>query len=117
MLVFLAVLLLFGPRKLPGIARSIGHVLQQLRRASDDFKHQLMSVEDEVQAEARDVVDATVAQEGTRSGAAFPVDESARTDAVKDVSAEAVIDETDEATAGPSRLPGADSEEDRPRGG
>ena len=56
-LVFLVVLLLFGPRKLPGVARSIGQILQQLRRASDDFKDQLMSVDEEVRAEMHDVVD------------------------------------------------------------
>jgi len=49
LLVILAVVLvLFGPRKLPGIARSIGRMLHELRKASDDFKSQLMTIDIDV---------------------------------------------------------------------
>ena len=58
-LVFLVVLLLFGPKKLPGIARSIGALLQQLRRASDDFRDQLMSVDADVRTEVGEVMGET----------------------------------------------------------
>ncbi len=56
-LIFLVVLLLFGPRKLPGFARSLGHLMQQLRRASNDFRDQLMSVEEDVKEGVRHVLD------------------------------------------------------------
>jgi sec-independent protein translocase protein TatA len=52
-LIFLVVLLLFGPRKLPGFARSLGNLMQQLRRASNDFRDQLMSVEEDMKEGVR----------------------------------------------------------------
>jgi sec-independent protein translocase protein TatB len=41
--IFLLVLLIFGPRKLPEIARQIGKALAEFRRASNEFKSQLES--------------------------------------------------------------------------
>lgn len=46
LVIFAVVLVLFGPRKLPEIARSIGRMLHELRKASDDFRSQIMSIED-----------------------------------------------------------------------
>lgn len=58
---FLVILVLFGPRKLPGIARMIGKTLDQLRNASQDFKDEIMKIEDDVKEDirstARDVID------------------------------------------------------------
>jgi TatA/E family protein of Tat protein translocase len=52
-LIFVVALLLFGPRKLPDIGRSLGRALGEFRRASNDLKHTL---EEEVAAEEiRDV--------------------------------------------------------------
>jgi len=49
LLLFVLVLLLFGPRKLPDIARSIGRTISDLRRASQDFRDQVMSIDDDVE--------------------------------------------------------------------
>ncbi len=68
-LVFLVVLLLFGPRKLPGIARSIGHLLHQLRRASDDFRDQLMRVDEDVRTEVHEAIDQPPAHDDDPSSA------------------------------------------------
>ncbi len=56
-LIFLVVLLLFGPRKLPGFARTLGNLMRQLRRASNDFRDQLLSVEEDMNEGIRAVID------------------------------------------------------------
>lgn len=48
LLIFIVALLLFGPRQMPKIGKSIGHALGEFRRASNDFKK---TIEDEVAAE------------------------------------------------------------------
>jgi len=47
LMVFVVTLLLFGPRRLPEIARAIGKALELLRRSSQDFKDQIMNIEPE----------------------------------------------------------------------
>ena len=47
-MIFIVGLLLFGPRKMPQIGRSIGRALGEFRRASTEFKR---TVEDEIAAE------------------------------------------------------------------
>lgn len=41
LVIVLAILILFGGRKLPEIARSIGKGLRELQKASQDFKREL----------------------------------------------------------------------------
>jgi TatA/E family protein of Tat protein translocase len=50
LLLFIIALIIFGPRKLPEIGRSIGQGLAQFRRASEDFKR---AWEEEVEMEKR----------------------------------------------------------------
>lgn len=40
---FVLALLLFGPKKLPAIARQVGKVLNEFKRASNEFKAQIES--------------------------------------------------------------------------
>lgn len=47
-LIFVVALLVFGPRKLPEVGRSIGRALGEFRRATNDLKHTL---EEEVNIE------------------------------------------------------------------
>lgn len=45
-LLFLAVFLIFlGPRELPRIARTLGRISARLRRASDEFRDQVMNLD------------------------------------------------------------------------
>ena len=41
LVIFLLVLVLFGPDKLPELAKQVGKVIRKIRRASDDLKSQL----------------------------------------------------------------------------
>ena len=41
LLIMLLVLLIFGPNKMPELARGIGKALNELRRATDDVKREL----------------------------------------------------------------------------
>lgn len=45
LLLFLVVLIVYGPRRLPDIARSIGRIRERLQRASDAFRAQIMQLE------------------------------------------------------------------------
>jgi Tat protein translocase TatB subunit len=47
-LILVIALIVFGPRKLPDIGKSIGKMLVEFRRASNDFKR---TIEDEVEAD------------------------------------------------------------------
>ncbi len=49
-LILVIALIVFGPRKLPEIGKSMGKMLGEFRRASNEFKR---TVEDEVESEKR----------------------------------------------------------------
>ena len=48
LLLLVLALIVFGPRKLPEIGKSVGKMLVEIRRAGNDFKR---TVEDEVESE------------------------------------------------------------------
>ena len=50
--IFLLALILFGPKKLPEIAREIGKFVAEFKRASNDFKY---SVQSEIEKAGADV--------------------------------------------------------------
>ena len=50
LLILVIALIVFGPRQLPEIGKSLGRMLAEFRRASNDFKRTL---EDEVEADKR----------------------------------------------------------------
>jgi sec-independent protein translocase protein TatB len=48
---FLVILIVVGPKGLPGVARKMGRMMETFRRAADEFKTQLMSMDQEPKQE------------------------------------------------------------------
>jgi len=46
-LLFLVILVFFGPRRLPDMARQLGRMVSELRRASQNFRDQMMQMDRE----------------------------------------------------------------------
>lgn len=55
---FVLALLLFGPKKLPGIARQIGKALAEFKRASNEFKAQIEAEISQLEVEEKRKADA-----------------------------------------------------------
>lgn len=55
LLILVAVLLLFGPSKLPELARSFGKGMAQIRRAQTEFQRNLNAISDEIEETVQDV--------------------------------------------------------------
>jgi len=64
LLILVAALILFGPRKLPELGKSLGQAMAQFRRASEDFKR---SWEQEVELEKTRHIAATSTPESDYS--------------------------------------------------
>lgn len=45
---FVVILIVVGPKRLPEVARKIGRMMEMFRRAADEFKDQLMSMDQEM---------------------------------------------------------------------
>ena len=60
------ILIVVGPKNLPAAARKLGQIMTNLRRAADEFKRQLMSMDQEVRKE----VDAAISDTSAPSDSA-----------------------------------------------
>ena len=49
LVIFIVVMLLFGPKKIPELARGLGRGLQEFKKAAEDVKKEL-TVEDDVKS-------------------------------------------------------------------
>jgi len=52
LIVFALILVLFGPERLPGIARKLGQIMEQLRKAAALFQHNLLAMDDTCEDES-----------------------------------------------------------------
>ena len=50
-IIFLIILLLFGAKKLPQLARGLGKSMGEFRKAKDEFEHEITRAEDDVTKE------------------------------------------------------------------
>ncbi len=57
LLIFVVTLLLFGAKRMPEIARAVGKAMEELRRASQDFKTQMTEVEHDMKDSMKDVTE------------------------------------------------------------
>jgi Tat protein translocase TatB subunit len=70
LLILVIALIVFGPRKLPEIGKSIGKMMVEFRRASNDFKR---TIEDEVEADKmRQALDTSPGTSALEPGSAAP---------------------------------------------
>ena len=51
-MVLVVALIVFGPEKLPGMARTVGRTMNQLRRMADDVKSEFQSGLDDIESDA-----------------------------------------------------------------
>jgi sec-independent protein translocase protein TatB len=75
--VFIVVLVVFGPQKLPELARSLGKLMAEFRKASSDFKgafeEEMREMERQtLQAERKKVAEAAAASAAAAEPAQFP---------------------------------------------
>ena len=56
-MLFVVVLVVVGPKRLPEVARKFGKTMEMFRRAADEFKEQLLSMDKEVKDTVGDAVD------------------------------------------------------------
>jgi sec-independent protein translocase protein TatB len=86
---FLLALVVFGPKKLPEIARQIGKALNEFRRASNEFKAQIEQEISHLEVEKQTILPPSPAPEGTasRSLSPAPVEVSAVETLVTEVAA------------------------------
>src|SRR5580704_2859161 len=75
---FFLALIIFGPKKLPEIARQIGKALNEFRRASNEFKAQIEQEISHLEVEKQTILPPSPVPEGTasRSLTAAPVEAS-----------------------------------------
>ena len=69
-LILVIALIVFGPRKLPEIGKSVGKMLAEFRKASNDFKR---TIEEEVEADKLRSLASPDLSEGTAAAAAASV--------------------------------------------
>ena len=62
LLIGIVVLLMFGPDKLPEIARSLGKGMQKVKQAQMQFQNELNSVKEEMKVQDDDLVDDPISE-------------------------------------------------------
>ncbi len=66
------VLIVVGPKNLPSAARKLGNIMSTLRRAADEFKRQLLSMDEEFNKAVNDAVSDDSSSTPSDSSSAMP---------------------------------------------
>jgi len=92
---FFLALILFGPKKLPGMARQAGRLLADLRRASNEFKSQIETEIAHLETEKPTILppQGTVASVTSSAAASEPVAQQVASPVSPDISAEHSIED------------------------
>lgn len=117
--VFILALVLFGPRKLPELGRTIGKAITEFRRASNDlkatFEREMQTLEREneqlkqvAQVTAGEIYDHATGYDPDHATASLPPAETAWNPLEPETSA-SLSTATEPATVGASAVPGAES--------
>ena len=53
-IIFVILLLLFGSKKLPQLARGVGKSMGEFKKAKDEFEHEITRAEDEVTSKPKE---------------------------------------------------------------
>ena len=106
MVILVVALIVFGPRKLPELGRSLGQAMNQLRSASEDFKR---TWETEARLETAGAVAPAPAASDEHAGAAAPLELAPGDAAAESLAVEETHTPAHEAPA-PDVLPYADPE-------
>ena len=77
------VLVVVGPKNLPSAARKMGQFMSSLRRAADEFKRQLMAMDQEVRSTVNDIGKSVSDAAGTTDSASSSASDTS-TDASQD---------------------------------
>jgi TatA/E family protein of Tat protein translocase len=76
LVVFVIVLVVFGPQKLPELARSLGKMLAEFRKASADFRGAFEEEMKDLERQAREVERKKAADAAAKAAAEAPVQEA-----------------------------------------
>jgi TatA/E family protein of Tat protein translocase len=76
LVVFVIVLVIFGPQKLPELARSLGKILAEFRKASSDFKGAFEEEMRDLERQAREVERKKTADAAAKAADEAPVQEA-----------------------------------------
>ena len=77
-LILAVALIVLGPKKLPEIARSLGRGLAEFRRATDEMKREVNSLEGDLEDSVREDTGPGESKETIHAEPASPVSESAK---------------------------------------
>ncbi len=88
-IIFVVALIVFGPRKLPELGKSLGKGLAEFRRASNELKS---TIEDEVRAIESETANETAARTKTAGAAEVKTDLSVESESPSESSTEAKVD-------------------------